>query len=118
VYTESFRQNRSDNFSWDRRSLRRFEEAVGGRLLYRPDASPWCNTLLTTQYPPDFVAVPPGIGITVARSGDRVPRPPRSRYLLLDQAAYAEVGGSLNLEPVGTVAYGTVYINRNAACDR
>jgi hypothetical protein len=119
VYVESFRQIRTDNFVWDRRPLRVFEETIGGRIRYEPDSPPWCNTLLSAQYPPDFIAVPPGIGISVTRSPDELPAPPRSRFLLLDAPAYEAIAPRARLERIGTpLPYGTVYLNLDARCPR
>lgn len=50
-----------DRFVWDRRSVSELERALDGTVRYRPEASRWCNTLLASQYPPQFVAVPAGI---------------------------------------------------------
>jgi hypothetical protein len=119
VYAESFRQNRADNFVWDRRPLRVFEETIDGRLRYEPGLPPWCNTLLSAQYPPDLIAVPPGIGISVTRSPDELPTPPRSRFLLLDPPAYDAIAPRVRLEPIGApLPYGTVYLNLDARCQR
>jgi len=117
VYVESFRQIRTDNFVWDRRPLRVFEETIGDRVRYEPNAPPWCNTLLTAQYPPDLIALPPGIGISVTRSPDELAAAPRSRYLLLDPPAYDAIGGRVRLEQIGApLPYGTIYLNLDARC--
>jgi hypothetical protein len=119
IYRESFRQNRSDNFNWDRRPLRVFEETIDDRLRYEAEASPWCNTLLTSQYPPDLIAVPPGIGISVTRSPDELPGAPRSRFLLLDAPAYQALAGRVRLQPIGSpLPYGALYLNLDARCPR
>lgn len=117
VYAESFRQMRTDNFVWDRRPLRVFEETIGARMHYERNAPPWCNTLLTAQYPPDLIAVPPGIGISGTRSPDELRLPPHSRYLLLDAPAHAALEGRVRLERIGEpLPYGTIYLNLDARC--
>ena len=116
IYAESFRQNRSENLLWDRRSLRVFEEAIDGRIEFHPGAPPWCNTLLTSQYPPDLVALPPGIGISVIREAKFMTLPVRSRYLLLDTRVQGELEGHARLMPFASVAYGTLYLNLDARC--
>lgn len=117
IYGESFRQNRTENFVWDRRPLRVFEETISARVRYEPDSPPWCNTLLSAQYPPDFVALPPGIGISVTRSPDELPAPPRSRFLLLDSPAYEAIAPHARLDRIGApLPYGTVYLNLDARC--
>jgi hypothetical protein len=116
IYAESFRQMRSDNFIWDRRPLRVFEETIAGRIRYEPDAPPWCNTILTSQYPPDLIAVPAGVGISGTRSADEM-HAPRSKYLLLDAAAHAAFSGRVRMEQIGApLPYGTIYLNLDARC--
>jgi hypothetical protein len=117
VYLESFRQNRTDNFLWDRRSLRVFEETIDGRVRYVPGASPWCNTILSSQYPPDFIALPPGVGISITRDPHDLSSAPRSRFLLLDPRAHEAMDGSVRVQQIGSpLPYGTLYLNLNARC--
>jgi hypothetical protein len=103
-------------FVWDRRAVSELEHAFGTRVVYHPDASRWCNTLLTAQYPPQLIGVPAGIGLSVIRKPELMTRPPRSRYLLLDDNVRAGFTVPLNLEMVATLPYGTLYVNRDARC--
>jgi hypothetical protein len=105
-----------DRFVWDRRSVSELEYALGATVVYHPDASRWCNTLLTSQYPPQLIGVPGGIGLSVVRKPERMTLPPKSRYLLLDEEVRAAFTGPLNLEPVASLPYGTLYVNRDARC--
>lgn len=105
-----------DRFLWDRRSVSELEDALGATVVYHPDASRWCNTLLTSQYPPQLIGVPGGIGLSVVRKPERMALPPKSRYLLLDEDVRAAFTGPLNLEMVATLPYGTLYVNRDARC--
>lgn len=105
-----------DRFVWDRRSVSELEYALGATVVYQPDASRWCNTLLTSQYPPQLIGVPAGIGLSVVRKPERMALPPRSRYLLLDEDVRAAFTGPLNLEAIATLPYGTLYVNRDAHC--
>jgi len=106
-----------DRFVWDRRAVSELEYALGSTVVYQPNASRWCNTLLTSQYPPQLIGVPGGIGLSVVRKPERMTLPPRSRYLLLDDDARGAFNGPLNLETVATLPYGTLYLNRDARCD-
>ena len=106
-----------DRFIWDRRSVSELEDALGSTVVYHPDASRWCNTLLTSQYPPQLIGVPGGIGLSVVRKPERMTLPPKSRYLLLDEDVRAAFTGPLNLEMVATLPYGTLYVNRDARCE-
>jgi hypothetical protein len=105
-----------DRFVWDRRAVSELEHAFGRSVVYHPDASRWCNTLLTSQYPPQLIGVPAGIGLSVVRKPERMTFPPRSRYLLLDDTVRAAFTGPLNLERIATLPYGTLYVNRDARC--
>jgi hypothetical protein len=104
-------------FVWDRHSAAELERALDGALRYHPDASRWCNTLLTSQYPPQLIAVPGGIGLSVVRNPEKMAQPPRSRYMLLDEPVLAGFTHPLHLEPVATLPYGTLYVNRDAKCE-
>ena len=84
--------------------------------MYRPGASRWCNTLLTAQYPPHLIAIPPGIGLSVLQKPEEMTHPPRSRYLLLDDGSLARFVLPLHLDPIATLGYGTMYENRDAGC--
>jgi len=105
-----------DRFVWDRRPVSELEGALEATVVYHPDASRWCNTLLTSQYPPQLIGVPAGIGLSVVRKPERMTLPPKSRYLLLDEDVRAAFTGPLNLDMVATLPYGTLYVNRDADC--
>jgi hypothetical protein len=103
-------------FVWDRRSVAELERALDGTMAYHPEASRWCNTLLTSQYPPQLIAVPAGIGLSVVRKPEKMMLPPRSRYILLDDGVRAAFTSALNLEMIATLPYGTFYVNHDARC--
>ena len=107
----------SGHFDWDRRGLFELEQAIDGTLVYQQGASRWCNTLLTSQYPPHLIAVPAGIGLSVLQKPELMSLPPRSRYILLDEPLRALLAGRLNLDPVATLPYGTLFVNRDAKCE-
>jgi hypothetical protein len=105
-----------ERYVWDRHRLTELERALDGIVVYRPEASRWCNTLLTSQYPPQLIAVPAGIGLSVVRKPENMRLPPRSRYLLLDEPVRSAFTGPLNLDAVATLPYGTLYVNRDSRC--
>jgi hypothetical protein len=105
-----------DRFVWDRRGVSELQRALDGTVVYDPDASRWCNTLLTSQYPPQLIAVPAGIGLSVVRKPEKMMLPVRSRYLLLDEDVRAAFTRPLNVDAVATLPYGTLYVNRDARC--
>jgi hypothetical protein len=105
-----------ERFIWDRRGVSELEHAIDGTVVYRPGASRWCNTLLTSQYPPHLIAVPAGIGLSVVRKPELMTLPPRSHYMLLDDAVRAAFTRPIDLDPVATLPYGTLYVNRESGC--
>lgn len=116
TFVSGFEHARRDNFIWDRRGVSELSDALADRVIYRADASRWCNTLLTAQYPPFLIAVPAGIGLSVVREGDILPLPPHSQYLLIDQRTRAEFRRPVRLETLATLPYGTLYRNLESGC--
>jgi hypothetical protein len=108
---------RRDQFRYDDSGVRQMQQAISGKVVYRPGASRWCNTLLTSQFPPDLIAIPPGIGLSVVQRPERVGRAPKSRYLLLDQPMRAAFANPLDVEEIATLPYGVLYFNRSVACE-
>jgi hypothetical protein len=118
TFRRVFEAKRQEQFVWDRRGVNALEEALTShRIAYRKDLSRWCNTLLTAQEPPYLIAVPAGIGISVVRESDQMSVPPRSHYLLLDDSALRQFRRPLQLQPLATFPYGTLYLNLESGCD-
>ena len=115
-FLDSFRGERSDNFVWDRRGAYELADAIDGHIVYRPGATRWCNTLLTSQYPPQLIVVPAGIGLSTAREPNEMTGPPRSHFLFLDDAARADFRVPIHIQPLATLAYGTLYLNLDSGC--
>ena len=105
-----------DRFLWAGADLTEMEQAINGKIVYREAASRWCNTLLTSTYPSSLIAVPAGIGLSVLQKPELLRIPPRSYYMLLDDAVRAAFPVPPDLEPIATLPYGTLYVNRDARC--
>jgi hypothetical protein len=105
-----------DRFVWDRHGVLELERALDKVVVYRPDGSRWCNTLLTSQYPPHLIAVPAGIGLSVVRKPELMMLPPRSHFMLLDEPVHAAFVRPIDLRPVATLPYGTLYVNLESGC--
>jgi len=117
VFVHAFKEERQDNFVWDHRGLRELSMAFeAGGIAFHPGAPRWCNTLLTSQYPPFLAAVPGGIGISIVREPDQMQLPPKSHYLLLDDRALAGFARPLHTREIARLPYGTLYVNLEAGC--
>lgn len=116
-FLAAFKEERQRNFVWDRRGYAELTAALSGAgVAFRPGADPWCNTLLVSQFPPFLTTVPPGMGLSVVREPDGLRLPARSRYLLLDDRAWADFPRPPRAERLAQLPYGTLYRNLDAAC--
>lgn len=116
LFVRGFEAGHRDHFIWDRRGISQLGQALEGHVAYQSHQPRWCNTLLTSQYPPHLIAVPGGVGLSVVREPDSIAMPPRSRYLLLDTPSLAEFTAPLSTKTLATLPYGTLYENLDARC--
>jgi hypothetical protein len=117
VFLRAFREERQANFVWDRRGYLELQNALAtAGVTFQPGADRWCNTLLTSQFPPFLTVVPPGVGLSVAREPNQLTRPARSRFLLLDDRALADFVRPPRGEPLARLPYGTLYRNLDSDC--
>jgi hypothetical protein len=105
-----------DRFETPGRELAEMEHAIQGKVVYRLGSPRWCNTLLTSKYPPSLIAVPAGIGLSVLQKPELLDVPPRSHYMLLDDPMRAAFPVPPNLEAIATLSVGTLYVNRDSGC--
>ena len=113
-YQTYFIERLRPNFDWDPRPAQVFTEAIEGEIRYTPAADRWYNTLLVTQYPPELINVPAGIGISVTRNPDELTGPPRSRFLMFEEDAVQQLAHPVRLRQFGTLSYGNLYENLDA----
>jgi hypothetical protein len=69
-----------DSFSYAARTAA-FKETIRDDIVFTPGASGWDNTLLCDRVPPEFAALPAGIGVSSIISYESLVRP-KSRYIL------------------------------------
>jgi hypothetical protein len=112
----NFEAGRRDQYRYDDSSVVQLRQAIAGKVMFRPGTSRWCNTLLASQFPPDLIAIPAGIGLSVVQKPERV-GVPKSRYLLLDDEMRMAFGAALDVEAIATLPYGVIYVNRHAVCE-
>lgn len=110
-----YRGWRADSFTYNPARFELFRGQVSKLIAFSPDAGPWCNTLLTMTYEREIVAVPAGIGLSLAPP--RTPDAPiKSKYLLLTGDGFERFRSRADLQHLGTTTLGELYVNRSAAC--
>jgi hypothetical protein len=117
-FVAAYRAWRTDLFRHDLSRYDQFRAQLTAVLAFDPRRTPWCNTLLTTTYEREIVAVPAGVGIVVGRPVGNLVPPIKSGYVLLTPDSVADFGDKAHLQPLATTVLGELYINRDAACDR
>ncbi|MFC1960592.1 hypothetical protein ACFLYO_07770 [Chloroflexota bacterium] len=98
-----------------------FEQDVGAVLVY--DEQPnnaWCNTLLIpfevlVSRQADILGTPPGIGLSWSGYMSTAAGF-RSRYVLLADGVYEQIGDRIPLEYQASTAIGDIYINQAVEC--
>jgi hypothetical protein len=116
-FLATYRQWRGDLFRNDPARYDLFRAQLAPWLTFDARRSPWCNTLLTTTYEREIVAVPAGIGLSVGNPSSDVPAPIKSGYLLLRADGVDDYSRKARLEHLATTALGELYANRDAPCE-
>jgi hypothetical protein len=115
-FITTYRDWRGDLFAYDRVRVETFRAQVAPLVVFRANDNAWCNTLLTMSYEREIATVPPGIGLSVARN-DTAKTPVKSKYLLLTGDGPDLYRSRANLQHLGTIVLGELFLNRDAACD-
>jgi hypothetical protein len=112
-----YRSWRSEMFPNDRSRFEQFQAELAPVLRFDPRRTPWCNTLLTTMYEREIVAVPAGVGLSVGRPVNQLRPPIKSGYVLLTENSAKEFGDKAHLQHLATTVLGELYANRDARCE-
>lgn len=112
------------NFIYSRSQIEETKQVFEKNIQYQPDLSnAWCNTILlpVTLYDYRIALIPAGIGISYVLDNngiDKVPFPPKSKYLLLTLQQIKELGQKniANLVSLADFSDGTLFINKSANC--
>ena len=112
-----YRDWRSNMFPKDRSRFEQFQAQLAPVLRFDPRRSAWCNTLLTTTYPREIAAVPPGVGLSVGERAERLTPPIKSGYVLLAPSSVKAFGDKARLQHLATTVLGELYANRDAHCE-
>lgn len=102
------------NLAYGNAEFIEFKRTVEEHLIYEPNQSAWCNSLLVEDDPQPFLSVPAGIGIAAKFEDsftERYSLPLRSKYILLDRPLTGA-----NLMPIADTQYGKIYLNLDSDC--
>jgi hypothetical protein len=116
-FLSTYREWRVELFRGSRATYEVFRNQLAPVLTFDPQRTPWCNTLLTTTYQREIVAVPAGIGLSVGRPADNLTPPIKSGYVLLTPDSVQDFGDKARLQHLATTVLGELYANRDAACN-
>ena len=117
VALSTFIEVQQPRFEQDRMpDITAFASATRGRVSYDGRLPPWGNSLLVDaeNYLPPLLGLPKGVGVSAVLHWELVPRPPRSRYLVLrpsDRDALLTHQPSLRLRKLGDTAIGELFEN-------
>jgi hypothetical protein len=120
-FLQNYRDLNLRSFTVDTTQLQVFQDTISPYVRYNAEAeNAWCNTVYAPRLGLELIALPPGIGFSIARSLQVTSAPFQSLYLLLDESYFDDLSarfGQLNLEALTETASGTLYRNRDADCD-
>ncbi len=117
-FLSAYRDWRHDLFTGDRTRYEEFRAQLAPVLSFDPRRTGWCNTLLTTTYAREIVAVPAGVGLSLGRPAGALEPPIKSGYVLLTPDSVADFDHKARLQRVATTALGDLYANLDASCER
>jgi hypothetical protein len=115
-FLATYREWRVDLFRNDRTKYEQFRAQVAPVLMFNRQRTAWCNTLLTTTYEREIIAVPAGVGLSVGRPAGKLVPPIKSGYVLLTADSVTDFGDKAPLQHLATTVLGELYANRDAAC--
>jgi hypothetical protein len=116
-FLSTYREWRVELYRSSRAKYEQFRNQLAPVLTFDPQRTPWCNTLLTTTYQREIVAVPAGIGLSVGRPADHLTPPIRSGYVLLTPDSVQAFGDKARLQHLATTVLGELYVNRDPGCE-
>lgn len=115
-FSRTYRFFHREHFSASTASTRLFALQYAPHLRYRPEASPWENSLLVDieSVQPFIVALPGGIGINAVMDWQRIPYPLKSSYILVPPALVQSGVIRGDFSPLAAGPFGTLYKNLGA----
>lgn len=85
-------------------------------IHYDASKSPWCNTVLISEYDDRAIAFPAGIGLTWTPHAQWIGHPPRARYALVNNTVFKELKLLGNYRLISKTSVGNLYENLSTNC--
>jgi hypothetical protein len=100
-----------------RQYIGEFKAKIAPYVRYEPKASPWCNTMVMTNFPGVISGLPGGVAFNNVSDEATTRAPLKSRYVLLESQAQHDAFARVNaLELLATTPYGSLYRNKSSLC--
>ena len=115
-FLSAYTDARTGLFTYDRHPYERFRSQIAPFVTFDSSREPWCNTLLTTVFIREIVALPPGVGLSVGEPPDAVRPAVRSRYLLTTDEGARVFQSKATLRHLTTTEFGDLYENLAVPC--
>jgi hypothetical protein len=113
---DAYQVLRWGSFSYNRGDLAASRVALGRHIEFKRGSSPWCNTVLTSEYDAlQLVGLPPGIGYSTTY-GSRRPTFPKSKYILIGSNWPKKDLPKAPLRQLARLSFGTLYLNGASQC--
>lgn len=100
-----------------RQYIGEFNAKIAPYVRYEPKASPWCNTMVMTNFPGVISGLPAGVAFNNVYASDKLQGPLKSQYVLVaSQGQRDQLARFNDLELLTTTTYGSLYRNKSSLC--
>jgi hypothetical protein len=114
---DSYQILRWGSFTYNRANMAAARAAFERHVEFERGSSPWCNTLLTSQYDAlQLMTLPSGIGYSTTY-GSPPPEFPKSKYVLIGDYWPKDDLPKAHLRQLAKLSFGTLYVNGSSHCD-
>ena len=118
-FVSAFGEYRTPNFVRDGATRRDVQMLLGSSVEFERGRDAWCNTILLslTAYTSAIILpIPAGIGVSVILDAERVPVPPKSKYLVLSDQDHVILHERANLRLLQSLGQHKLYLNLDSGC--
>ncbi len=100
-----------------RQYIGEFKAKIAPYVRYEPKASPWCNTMVMTNFPGVISGLPAGVAFNNVYASDKLQGPLKSQYVLVASQGQRDQFARFNdLEFLTATQYGDLYRNKSSLC--